>query len=354
MSHLKERKEKNCLNCNAQIQGRYCHICGQENLEPKESVWHLVSHFFQDITHFDGKFFGTMKFLIFRPGFLSHEYMIGRRNSYLNPIRMYVFTSAIFFLVFFSFFVPKEEATPSTTSVNHKTLQEISKMDSATFADFTRKINREDNKKDIPMTRDEFSKYVPTGMRTKGLTTGNRHYDSRAQYDSAQAVAKEKDGWFSQLINHKAIDLNKKYNNDQNQILKAFLEALMHSLPQMFFVSLPLFALLLKLLYIRRKQFYYVNHGIFTVHLYIFVFISMLILFGLSKLKETFINSNIIFILQLLVYLGIFFYEYKALRNFYEQRRAKTVFKFLFLNFLLLFVVTLLFIVYSFFSFLKI
>ena len=77
-------------------------MCGQENLEPKETVWHLVNHFFQDITHFDGKFFSTVKYLITKPGFLSKEYMLGRRASYLNPIRMYVFTSAIFFVMLFS------------------------------------------------------------------------------------------------------------------------------------------------------------------------------------------------------------------------------------------------------------
>src|SRR6202012_4343239 len=87
---------------------RYCHVCGQENLEPKETVWHLVQHFFNDITHFDGKFFSTVKYLLRKPGFLSREYMLGRRVTYLNPIRMYVFTSAIFFIILFSLKKPEE------------------------------------------------------------------------------------------------------------------------------------------------------------------------------------------------------------------------------------------------------
>lgn len=103
MSHGKERKEKDCLNCGAELNGRYCHKCGQENIEPKESFLHLVNHFVEDITHFDGKFFTTLKDLLFKPGFLSKEYLKGRRASYLHPIRMYVFTSAAFFLIFFSF-----------------------------------------------------------------------------------------------------------------------------------------------------------------------------------------------------------------------------------------------------------
>src|SRR5690349_22469253 len=131
--------------------GRYCHVCGQENVEPKESFLHLVTHFFNDITHFDGKFFTTLKDLLFKPGFLSKEYMIGRRASYLNPIRMYVFTSAIFFLLFFSFFESKAPLKIVPT-INGKTLEQIDKMDSATFATFTTDLNEESDRPARPMT----------------------------------------------------------------------------------------------------------------------------------------------------------------------------------------------------------
>ena len=45
---------------------------------------------------------------------------------------------------------------------------------------------------------------------------------------------------------------------------------------------------------------------------------------------------------ELLLMLGIFFYLYKALRNFYGQRRAITIFKFIILNILALAIVLLL------------
>jgi len=75
------RTEKICLNCGTEITDRFCPHCGQENIEPKQSVWHLINHFFSDITHFDGKFFITVKDLFAKPGFLSKEYMAGRRAS---------------------------------------------------------------------------------------------------------------------------------------------------------------------------------------------------------------------------------------------------------------------------------
>ena len=109
MSHSPSRKETDCLNCGAIVQGRYCHACGQENIEPKETFWHMFTHFLYDITHFDGSFFVTLKDLLFKPGFLSREYMLGRRKKYLHPVRMYVFTSAVFFLIFFSLFHVSED-----------------------------------------------------------------------------------------------------------------------------------------------------------------------------------------------------------------------------------------------------
>ena len=146
MSRLKERKERNCLNCHIAVKGRFCHRCGQENIEPKESVWDLIAHFFKDITHFDGKFFGTVKYLFKKPGFLSREYMIGRRASYVNPIRMYIFTSAFFFLIFFSFMKMDKKTLIGEVNMNGETYAEIEAMDSLAFDAFTKNVNKEDHK----------------------------------------------------------------------------------------------------------------------------------------------------------------------------------------------------------------
>lgn len=353
MSHLKERTERNCLNCNARVHGKYCHICGQENIDPRETVWHLVSHFFQDITHFDGKFFTTLKFLAFRPGFLSGEYLAGRRASYLNPVRMYVFTSAFFFLIFFTFFSMDENTVPLTVDINGKTSAQVLKMDSVAFADYTRKTNRNDHKPDKPMSKEEFIKYANDKVQTNGINFSSKRYRSNEEYDSALATGTVKDGWIKRQIIYKLIAINNKFNYNANAIVNAVLQKLVHSLPQMMFISLPLFALLLQLLYFRRKEFYYVNHGIFSIHLYIFIFIAMLVLFGLSKLNEQ-LHWSLITFLSVLMNLGIFFYEYKAMRNFYRQRRGKTILKYFLLNLMFMITMVSLFIVFLFFSFFKI
>ncbi|HEY2721650.1 MAG TPA: DUF3667 domain-containing protein [Chitinophagaceae bacterium] len=346
MSHGPQREDKNCLNCGTTVIGRYCHICGQENLEPKETVWHLVSHFFNDITHFDGKFFQTLKILLFRPGFLSEEYVKGKRASYLNPIRMYVFTSAIFFLLFFSFF-NKEEGLKM--SVNGKTLTQISDMDSLSFARFTSTLN---NGK--PMTRQEFQNYVDTAFATNIHIGNGGRYKTRKEYDSVLAAGKIKDGWLERQFVYKSIAINNKYHHNSQEIANAFIHALFHSLPQMLFLSLPLLALILKLLYVRRrKQFYYVSHGIFSIHLYIFVFIALLVLFTLSSINNN-IHWKSLSTLSTILAVGIFVYEYVAIKNFYKQGLIKTFFKFLLIDIFFLIVLGLSFILFLLFSFFNI
>jgi hypothetical protein len=351
VSHLKERKEKNCLNCNAQLQGRYCNICGQENVEPKESAWHLVNHFFQDITHFDGKFFTTLWLLISRPGFLSAEYARGRRASYLNPIRMYVFSSALFFLIFFSFFKVDDNTINNNASIKGKTLKQISQMDTAAFNKFTQEINKEAFGNNTPMTRERFKVYFDSALAdmNPGFQFSGTKYQSLAEYDSLVNIGVVKDGWVKHVFQRRQLQIKAKYKGHSGEMTKILIDVFLHKLPQMMFISLPLLALLLKLLYIRRKAFYYVNHGIFSIHLYIYVFIALLISFGLNKIHDK--TGWLIFdVLKVFVNFSIFFYLYKALKNFYQQGRIKTISKYLILLLSFTFLVAILFVIFLFLS----
>ncbi len=352
MSRLKERQEKNCLNCNAEVQGRFCHNCGQENIETKESVWHLVAHFFKDITHFDGKFFSSLKYIFTRPGFLSSEYMAGRRASYVNPVRMYVFTSAFFFLLFFSIIKVDDKTIIHDIELNGKTLTQVEAMDSLTFMNYIKKLGKESGKDLTKMKRSDFKLYFDSVVIKGSISFTNTDYRSRVEYDSVLQAGNNKDGWFKRALIYKQIELNEKYHNEGGNAVKEYGNMLLHSLPQMLFILLPLFALVLKMLYIRRKTYYYVDHGIFSIHFYIFSFIMMLFIFGMERLNDNLEWPAIRFI-KLAMGLGVFFYLYKAMRNFYMQRRAKTIFKFLLLSLLIFFTVMVLFLFFIFYALYK-
>jgi hypothetical protein len=372
LSHLKERKEKNCLNCNAQVQGKYCHICGQENIETKESVWHLVLHFFNDITHFDGKFFSSLKYLITKPGFLPKEYLRGRRMSYLNPIRMYVFTSAIFFIVFFSVFKMDEHKIKEGLD----NIQRESKLNGLQYnyalttgeirvevilvgnVNEPDKINRKVIDSLTKLKAKQKDKDSNTVKRPEkdtadfALSFSDKEYGSKKQYDSIQLSlpAGKRDGWFKKTFIYKDFELKERYGTDnQAVVLSRITDKFLHNIPSLLFLSLPFFGLFLKMLYYRKREVYYVNHGIFSIHYYIFCFIILLFYFGISRLSN-FFPWAIWGWLKAIIWISIFFYLYKAMRNFYEQRRAKTIFKFVLLCLLLFFLLMILFSVFFLFS----
>jgi hypothetical protein len=353
LSHLAERKEKNCLNCNAQVQGKYCHICGQENIEPKETVWHLISHFFQDITHFDGKFFSSLKLLITKPGFLPREYMVGRRASYLNPIRFYVFTSAVFFLIFFSLY--KFDAARDikiTGDVNKIPISEIIAMDSTQYKKFVDTLAKNDSDLKFAYDRQEYLKYLDsTALAAATFKMTPSKFKTRKEYDSALAHGKDHN-WIQRQMVYKQIEINEKYNGQPKAAVAAVINNLLHSIPQILFITLPLFAFFLKILYSRHRQYFYVNHAIFTIHLFVFIFISLLVIFGIDKIAST-TGVHWLKYLSGILILMIFFYNYKAMRNFYQQGRGKTILKFFILQFANLIIAIILFTVFTFLSLFK-
>src|SRR5688500_13544904 len=103
MSHKTYRQQTNCLNCGAEVVGRFCHHCGQENIETRENFFYLVGHFISDYLHFDSKFFRSLVPLFVKPGFLTKEYWEGRRMKYIPPLRLFFFVTIIF-MVFTSYF----------------------------------------------------------------------------------------------------------------------------------------------------------------------------------------------------------------------------------------------------------
>ncbi len=121
------------------------------------------------------------------------------------------------------------------------------------------------------------------------------------------------------------------FRADGNEAVNTFTESIFHHIPQTLFVSLPLFALMLQLLYKRHKNLFYANHAIYTLHLYCALFIFMFATLLLQKLEaQSYLNW-----LQWLRY-GIFvytvYYTFRALRVYYGQGFWKTFSKWIVLN----------------------
>jgi hypothetical protein len=366
------------------VLGRYCHKCGQENLEPKETVWHLVQHFFNDVTHFDGKFFETVRYLLRRPGFLSLEYMRGRRMSYLNPIRMYVFTSAIFFIILFSLKKPEDmfDKSPKNGAKGlvalladqarlQKELQskDEDEDDREETRDKIRNVNIEigaikkvyGDSSRLTFTNDQLNTLLAQAYAdslllphlstadTKRIQSSlqeinqphevnffgwHGEYRDVAEYDSSERALPDslRDGLIKKTIMRRVIAMDEEYKEEPRLFKEHLVEHVLHAFPKILFVSLPIFALILNILYYRHKQYYYVDHGIFTIHVYCATFILLLAAMLLSQLKDLVGPHWIKIILDILIFadwLYLMIYLYKAMRGFYQQRRAKTFVKYM-------------------------
>ena len=325
VSHSRERSEKTCLNCNAQIHGRFCHVCGQENTDPRESLWSIITHFFNDITHFDGKFFKTAGNLVARPGFLPKEFIKGRRASYLHPIRLYVFTSAIFFIIFYSFSSPGE-------------------------------VSRSSDGKPSVSIGNYPEEFITTPLDSIiSVNSRERPYTSLIEYDSLQkALPEEKrDNWITRKITRRNIERINKYGGQKDMMAKGIINNFIHSFPYLLFVSLPVFALFLQLLYFRNKNNIYAGHTIFLVYLYVFTFIMLLLYFGLDSLQSAYDLRWIGFIeVALFVYIGI--YSFLAMKNYYAEGTGLTIFKFIVFNILAFITILILFLIFFLLSLLKV
>jgi len=88
----------------------YCPACGQKRIHGKVTLKDLLNSFLSDYLAYDSKLALSLKPLLFKPGFLTVEYLAGKRTGYITPFRLYIFISIFFFLLLNWHSTPKMEA----------------------------------------------------------------------------------------------------------------------------------------------------------------------------------------------------------------------------------------------------
>ncbi len=369
MSAFKLRKEKDCLNCGHIVEENFCPHCGQENIVVKEDALHMVSHAIADYFHFEHKFFGTLKPLLLKPGQLTKAYVEGKRVSFIHPIRLYIFVSIVFFLIVLSEKRFGESKVSQKTSNKELTSKKTGKLtpserDSVVAAEMKeveqalkyvpntnglRDSLIREAKKDIENdsnltggwqvgTSDKLSKSKgdSSQRRNRGWNVGSSKKwggnwvtsDTTVEdYEKTQAaLPKEKrDGFLRHYYAKRSIELN-KYPDPK----KKFIEDFLRNIPKMMFLLLPMFALILKLVYINKKKYYY-EHLIYSFHVHSALFLSVLITMSLQWLFK--FVYDISEWLSLLCMIYMVWYIYRSLRTFYGSTRWITVLKLFFLTF---------------------
>lgn len=288
MGHHELRDDKECQNCGHTVELAYCSKCGQQNIDTRQPFTHLVKHIFEDITHYDGNFWKTIKYLLFRPGKLTNEYLIGHRMRYVPPVRLYIFISFVtFFLMAVMAPEAEEEHIEPHAEVNNVNVK-------------------------VKGTESE-------------IEFGDHTYHGVRDFDSIQNSLPENQklpviGYYTVKALVKA---------SENKItMRDFIITTAHTLPKVLFVYMPLFAFWLWLFH-GKKRWMLFDHGIYTLHYFSFLLllitINLLIGCALSYVPINNITdfiANTVSIFSIICMIYSFFYFFRSHRKVYGETRA--------------------------------
>jgi len=98
---LHEQQLRDCPECNTALVCRYCHECGEKPPDPHDlTLKHFFHHGLHELTHVDSKIFRTLRMLIGSPGVLTADYLAGRKQRSVLPLRLFLVVFALNFFLY--------------------------------------------------------------------------------------------------------------------------------------------------------------------------------------------------------------------------------------------------------------
>lgn len=241
-----------CMNCGAPLGGAYCAACGQEARIDTPTVGEFVREFVQDQMALEGKLWRTLKLLLTRPGGLTLDYIAGKRQCYIRPLRLYLALSVVFFGV--------------TGLVGHPDwLQTGPGEEDKPLIDAGPKAAPQADTQAAPST----SADKPGGSAAPEPAKGNA---AKIPDDNEDVMRELMTGY--PLLD---VRIRKYFSQTQKQAGAQLAQAIYNDAPVAMFFLLPLFAGLLQLAYLRHHLRYGV-HLLFALHFHAFVFLDLLLL----------------------------------------------------------------------------
>jgi Protein of unknown function (DUF3667) len=273
-----------CANCGGSVPTKFCGSCGQRVEHAFHSVWHFTQEATEDLTHADSRLWSTMFALLFKPGFLTREFLAGRRVRYLPPLRLYLVLSVLFFVSIAGHHHPR-----AIMIKEHNGTQGFAVVSPTDDPDLAAKPAETPEERAERLCKDTYDgpasrflqAFIAKGCRKSVLDNGHTMY-----------------------------------------------EALLHNLPRAMFIFLPALAVMMKLMYWRPRR-YYVEHLLFFVHNHAFAFL----LFGLYVLLSRIVPATLENWLALIVWLYFPYYLFVSMRRVYGQGRFLTFMKYTVLGF---------------------
>ena len=312
-----------CENCGAQLQGHWCAKCGQPAIDYRRSFRHVIADLLNEFLNWDSKFFATIGLLLVRPWKLTNEFLAGHRVRYVHPLRLYLLASILFFF-----------------AVNYgaRGLRfEPGNLGPKDRAELEADLKKEDlppvaRGKLEALLRESPASPAPSPQTTAPSPSPAPKTDKQKQefgkigerpfvvFDQAKSTTP-----FESWIEARA----KEKMGEHGTKMGLFISTLFSNLPYMMLACVPLFACVLKILYVRRRIFY-IDHLIYALHIHTFAYVGIVLIvlatIGLNRIAPGPVAGWIIALLWMAFVVQIFL----SIRRVYRQGWFMSIFKFFF------------------------
>jgi len=337
-----------CENCGADLHGHWCGQCGQPAIEYRRSFRYVVADLLNEFLNWDSKFFTTIALLILKPWRLTNEFLAGKRVSYVNPLRLYLLASILFFFAvnygakgirFDPTKFPEEKRAAVAAAIADKRSEIEEELNKDNLTPEQREkvqkaldyLTKPKSSATTTPTSEETSSPTPAPSASPKAESGKESYGPVG--DRPFVVFDEKSTPFERWIEGRA----KEKMGEHGTKMGLFISTLFSNLPYMMLCCIPLFALVLKVLYIRRRLFY-IDHLIYALHIHSFFYAAVMLIvlatIGLTRFAPGAVAGWLIALLWITFVTQIFL----SIRYVYRQGCFFTIFKFLFGGFMYLMV----------------
>lgn len=336
---------KNCLNCGTELNGMYCHICGQQATSKTPTVKGFILEYLNNAFIWDTKFFPTLWTLIRRPGHLTNEFLAGKFTSQEHPLKLNMFLLFVT-ITLFVFFSGEEKINDSVyTLTNNESVYSGLQLESIMQ-------NKDYNEKMKVSKRDTIQFLAPLYLAEKypAIISNLKTIED--------TNGKGLDKWTA-IIPHTLIEekiiiadtdgiyrVNTEINLGQDKI-KIFttvwtkmLNLTTQYFPMIVLFTAPFLSMSLSLVQ-RKSRLPHIHHFIFSLHYTAFLELLMICIFVLHL-----ISAPSFELLQYITIIGSCVYLTIAFRRVYETSTwLKAITKALFTSLFYLLIVLLIFIV---------
>jgi hypothetical protein len=264
-----------CLNCGTPLAGPFCYYCGQPDKNFVRFFPVLLREFLEDFLELDSRFTRTMKPLLFLPGKLTRDYLDGRRFRYTPPLRLYIFSSMIFFIL-------AAMLAGSAIKISSSDLSDTGIVTALS-------IESADPEKLEPQPADEpavdsdsngFMAHLADEIEDDDdtININGEPWDKETNPLIIPLMPEFVNDWVNDEI-EESPQKGKEIEANPNLIIDKVFEVL----PVTMFILLPLVALLLKFWYMFAGK-YYIEHLILALHNHSFLFVVFLLSMLLNSL----------------------------------------------------------------------